>query len=121
MKIRGFVDPNGCPRIPFRSLEGEKFYPIVDTGFNGSLCLPKNLIKALNFQYVGTFEIELADGSKVPSPVYLGEILWFQKKTEVFAYETVSVEGLVGTQLLRSSYFEFDMDANFVMITRKQI
>lgn len=119
MKIKGFVDSHGSPRIPFQSLTGEKIYLVVDTGFNGSLCLPKNLIKELNFQYVGTFEIELADGSLVPSLLYSGEILWFQKKTEILAYETVSRDGLVGTDLLRGTYFELDMDDNVVMITRK--
>lgn len=119
MKIKGFVDANGCPRIPFQSLKGNKVYLVVDTGFNGVLCLPKTLIQELNFEYIGTHEIELADGSRVPSPVYSGEIIWFREKTEVLAYETVSTDGLVGTELLRKTFFELDIDANFVMITKK--
>lgn len=119
MKIKGFIDANFCPRIPFRSVSGEKLSLVVDTGFNGSLCLPKRLIKELNFQYVGTYEIELADGSRIPSPVYNGEILWFRKQMEVLAYETVSQDGLVGTALLRGTYFELDIDANLVLISKK--
>lgn len=97
MKIKGFVDDSGCPRIPFRSLEGEKWSLVVDTGFNGALCLPDHLIKHLEFSYAGTYEIELANGDRLDSKVYVGEILWFQKKTEVLAHETISREGLVGT------------------------
>lgn len=119
MKIKGFVDDHGCPRIPFQSLKGNKIYLVVDTGFNGVLCLPKTLIKELNLEYIGTHEIELADGSRVPSPIYSGEIIWFREKTEVLAYETASTDGLVGTDLLRGAYFELDVEANIVLISKK--
>lgn len=119
MKIRGFVDANCCPRISFRTLKGEKVYLVVDTGFNGSLCLSKNLIRELDFEYIGTYEIELADGSRIPSPVYAGDILWFGKKAEVLAHETVSTDGLVGTELLRGAYFELDIEAGLVLISTK--
>ena len=120
MKIKGYVDENRSPCIYFRSSQSEKYSLVVDTGFNGSLCLPKKLIKELNFQKIGTYEVELADGSIVPSPVYSGEIIWFRQKTEVIAHETVSHEGLIGTELLRGTYFELDIDANYVMITKKE-
>jgi len=119
MKIKGFVDDNFCPRIPFQSFHGKKLSLVVDTGFNGSLCLPKALIEELNFQPVGTYEIELADGSRIPSAIYAGEILWFRKKKEVLAHETVSQDGLVGTQLLRDTYVELDLSKGFVLITQK--
>lgn len=119
MKIKGFIDKSGCPRIPFRSIERGNLSLVVDTGFNGSLCLPKKLIQELSFNYVGTYEIELADGTRMTSRVYAGEILWFRKKTEVLAHETVSQDGLVGTELLRGAYFEMDIDKNLVLITQK--
>lgn len=119
MKIKGFVDSNFCPRIPFHSVKGEKIYLVVDTGFNGTLCLPKNLIKDLNFEPIGTYEIELADGSRIPSPVYAGEILWFRKKMEVLAHETLATDGLLGTQLLIGAYFELDIEDNVVLISQK--
>lgn len=119
MKIKGFVDSHFCPRIPFRSTKGEKVSLVVDTGFNGTLCLPKNLIKDLGFEHVGTYEIELADGSRIPSVVYAGEILWFRKRMEVLAHETIATDGLVGTQLLMGTYFELDVENNFVLISEK--
>lgn len=119
MKIKGFVDAHNCPRVPFQSLKGRKLSLVVDTGFNGALCLPLNLIKELGFENVGTYEIELADGSCIPSRIYSGDILWFRKKTPVIAHETVSQDGLVGTELLRGAYFELDIDDNLVMITSK--
>ncbi|MBI2341709.1 MAG: hypothetical protein HYY43_04720 [Deltaproteobacteria bacterium] len=119
MKIKGFVDVNLCPRIPFFSVKSEKLSLVVDTGFNGALCLPKHLLRDIGFEPIGTYEIELADGSCVPSAVYLGEILWFRRRTPVIAHETLSVEGLVGTELLRGSYFELDIEKNFVLITKK--
>jgi len=119
VKTKGFVDQNLCPRIPFLSIEGEKLSLVVDTGFNGALCLPRPLLKELNFEMIGTYEVELADGSCVPSAVYLGELLWFKKKTSVIAHETLSSEGLVGTELLRGCRFELEIDKNFVLIIKK--
>lgn len=119
MKIKGFVDETFTPRIPFRSLDGKTLSLVVDTGFNGELCLPRKLIKELNFKPVGTYEIELADGKCIPSSIYLGEILWFRRRTELLAHETLSPTGLVGTELLRGTFFELDMDDGLVMITEK--
>ncbi len=120
MKIKGFIDENRCPRIYFQSVTGHKVSLVVDTGFNGTLCLPKQLINELNFEFMGTYEIELADSSRVQSPIYSGEIIWFRKKREVIAYGTESSVGLLGTELLRGVYFELDIDKNFVMITEEQ-
>ena len=117
MKIKGFVDEHGCPRIFFQSITGQKLSLVVDTGFNGALCLPKYLIQELDLQHMGTYEIELADGSVVLSQIYSGEIIWFRKKKEIIAHATESKVGLVGTQLLHGVYFEMDIDKNIVMIT----
>lgn len=119
MKIKGFIDDNLSPRIPFRSSDGVTIHLVVDTGFNGALCLPLKLIRELKFVEVGSYEIELADGSKIASTVYSGEIIWFQKKLEVLAHATQARDGLLGTELLRGAYLELDIEANYVMITKK--
>lgn len=119
MKTKGFVDRNFCPRIPFLSVDGKKLSLVIDTGFNGALCLPRTLLKELNFEMVGTYEVELADGSCVPSSVFLGEILWFRKRTPIIAHETLSSEGLLGTELLKGCRFELEMDRDFVLVTKK--
>lgn len=72
----------------------------VDTGFNGELTLPRDIIEALALRLAGNRRAELADGTSVTLDVYLATVEWGDQKREVLALQT---EGgpLVGMALLR--------------------
>jgi clan AA aspartic protease len=119
MTLKGWVDDQLSPRIKIQVTEGRKLEPVVDTGFNGHLVIPKRHLKKLGFVYRGWRPVELADGSKIPSAFYEGTVFWFGKKRKVRVHPTKSEDALLGTQMLLGYVFECDIEGNYVAITKK--
>jgi clan AA aspartic protease len=73
----------------------------IDTGFNGDLVLPQQLIDDLDLVPSGTLKAILADGSEITLQRFTCLIDWFGKRREL---EVVANEGafpLLGVGLLR--------------------
>ena len=49
---------------------------VVDTGLEGFLALPPEMIRALELPYKGNRDIVLADGTQRTIPLYDGVVLW---------------------------------------------
>ncbi len=75
---------------------------VIDTGFNGTVCLPAHLATAIGMVRLGRSLATLADGTEADYEVFAGELEWF----EGFEYVIVTAVGdsvLLGmSQLLRS-------------------
>ncbi|MEM8944244.1 MAG: clan AA aspartic protease [Planctomycetota bacterium] len=72
----------------------------IDTGFNGDLVLPQQVIEDLELRPSGTLKAVLADGSEVALRRYTCTIAWFEHQREL---EVVANEGeypLLGVGLL---------------------
>jgi len=119
MRLEGTFDANRSPHLQIPMPRGALLDVVVDTGFNGSLCLPRGLLRKLGFRWIGTRLVELADGSRVVSQLYEGEILWFGQRRTVTALATRSAEGLLGTEMLHDVRLEMDLDENWVRLTWK--
>ena len=80
----------------------EKVEAVIDTGFNGYLTLPNDLINYLKFQIAGSRHVTLGDGNVVVLDMYLAKVLWHGQEREVLILEA---EGgpLVGMSLLYGS------------------
>jgi clan AA aspartic protease len=74
---------------------------VIDTGFNGSLTLPPEIIQALNLPWLYRQEGELADRSFHIFDVHEGAIIW-NDLTRVVEIEAASTEPLVGMELLEN-------------------
>jgi clan AA aspartic protease len=72
----------------------------VDTAFNGSLVLPRDIITRAGLQVESTAEAFLADGSKVELETYGCAIRWLGKTYETQVVANDSKFGLIGTELL---------------------
>ncbi len=119
MKLEGTFDANRSPHLQIPMPQGTFLDVVVDTGFNGKLCLPRALLKSYGFRWRGTRLVELADGARVVSQLYEGEILWFGREQTVTALATRSSEGLLGTEMLQGVRLEVDLDENWVRLTKK--
>ena len=77
----------------------EKVEAVIDTGFNGYLTLPNDLINYLKLQRAGSRHVTLGDGNVVVLDVYLAMVLWHGQQREVLA---VQADGgaLIGMSLL---------------------
>ena len=80
---------------------------VVDTGFNGFLTLPIDLLTALGASAAGTRRAELGDGNLVEMDVYFVKIKWHNEDREVLALQTEATP-LIGMSLLWGSRVSFD-------------
>jgi len=80
---------------------------VVDTGFNGFLTLPTDVLNTLRVSSVGTRRAELGDGHIVEMDVYLVMVKWRDETREVLALQANSTP-LVGMTLLWGSRVVFD-------------
>lgn len=72
---------------------------IIDSGFTGSLTLPRSVVASLGLVYQGFFPGLLADGSEQLFDLYSATVMWDRRRREV---EVVAAEGatLAGMSLL---------------------
>lgn len=77
----------------------ETIEAVIDTGFDGYLTLPRNMVKRLKLQPAGNRRATLGDGNTVVLDVYLANVLWHRNEREILVLQT---EGgpLVGMSLL---------------------
>lgn len=78
-------------RVPFKA--------VLDTGFNGYLTVPTDLLAELDAQQVGSRRVELGDGQQVDLDVYLTRVEWLGKEKEVLALAANTMP-LVGIRLV---------------------
>lgn len=71
---------------------------MIDTGFDGYVCLPTRLAVQLGLELIGEQLIELADGTQRNDLVFAGSVEFFGVKREIML--TSSEDALIGTSLL---------------------
>ena len=91
--------------------KGEDFSlrTILDTGFNGSFCLPKKFAKKTVIQPFGKEKFELADGTIIEEDVFLGEIIVNNQPIPVEMTLTESDTALMGMEILLDKVATFDL------------
>ena len=92
--------PNGQP---------ETVDAIIDTGFNGFLTLPKQLITSLMLPFVGTTRAALGDGKDVPMDVFEATVRWDEQERNVLILAAEGVV-LVGMSMLSGYRVTIDVE-----------
>lgn len=80
--------------------QSEDVTAIVDTGFDGHVCLPIRLAVQLGLELTGEQFVELADGSRRNELVFAASVELFGEVQEIELMLTESDEALIGTRLL---------------------
>ena len=93
---------------------------IIDTGFDGHLCLPTSLAVGLGLELSGQNEVELADGTRKMELVFAGTVRFLDDRRDVAIYLTDGDEALIGTRLLSDCRISIDFTTGKVQLTRKQ-
>lgn len=81
---------------------------VVDTGFDGELALPSELVQRLGHPYLGSTAATLANGSVVRLDYHEGRLLWHGRERAV-AVLASGGDPLVGVGLLRGSPLQIDV------------
>jgi clan AA aspartic protease len=101
--ITGFVNVEFEPIIPLsiRRADGKVFTQdvIVDTGFNGWLSLPPDLIAELNLRWKRRGRAILGDGSECVFNVYEAVVVWDDSLLTI-PVDEADAEPLVGMSLM---------------------
>jgi clan AA aspartic protease len=108
--ISGTVDSKLHARIPieFVAPTPMSIEAIVDTGFDGQLTLPHDVVHELALPKVGESRGSLADGTKLLFPMYKGTVAWHGDRVDVLIAATDGVP-LVGMALMRGSELHIEI------------
>jgi clan AA aspartic protease len=82
---------------------------VLDTGFDGALTLPPDIVTALGLPLLTWTQITVADGRSVVTPVYRATILWQGSKREVSVL-AIGQRPLMGTALLEGLKLTIEFD-----------
>ena len=112
------------PRIDllvFGSREQISISAIVDTGFDGYLCLPTSVAVRLGLELVSEGLIELADGRTQKQLVFLGTVEFMEEVQPVMIYLTDSEDALIGTRLLDDCVLTIDFPRRSIELKRNPV
>lgn len=120
--IDGIIRPTGTPVVSLKVLgtRGEiTVEGVLDTGFDGFLCLQIPLAVALGLELIDVIRVELADGTIIEDDlVFAGQAEWDGAVMRVPIVLTRSEDALIGTAFLKGHVVQLDYKANTVRIER---
>ena len=122
MEIAGYISNKGEPviNIMVKGLRTRtEIEVIIDTGFNGYLCLPTEIAVQLGLELCAVEKYELADGTIKRANVFMGSIIWFNEEEKSNIILTDSGQALIGTSLLQDKRLKIDFMNNKVTIQIK--
>ena len=96
-----------------------KINGILDTGFDGKICLPIEIAVDLGLELVTHELVELADGTKKDELVFGGRVRFLGNKRPARIFLTTSEDTLIGTGLLKNCRALIDFDTGNVRIRKR--
>lgn len=91
----------------------EEVEAVIDTGFNGFLTLPSQVIRILTLPFIGNRRVILADGRSVVLDLYLTTVLWNEREREVLVLQAEGDPRLNPLQWQTSSCLHAGIGHNF--------
>ena len=117
MKVEGYIDDYGQARVNV-AVSGRKMEitvsPVIDTGFDGDICLPLQVAIQLGLELSGSIKVELADGSIKRELVFSGVTKFGEEARKARITLTESKDALMGTKMF--SYLEIDFEGKKVRL-----
>lgn len=92
---------------------------ILDTGFNGEFCLPRQYAQEAQLEYLGEVKAELADGDWIIEEVYLGTILVNNQPHLVEMTLTDSATAVLGMAMLLEQEAIFNLHTMTIRVSWK--
>jgi Predicted aspartyl protease len=92
---------------------------ILDTGFDGYICLPITTAVTLGLELIDLQTSELVDGTILEDePIFSGKIEWDGEVIETYIVLTKSADTLLGTALLRGMEVRMNYSTREVVIEK---
>ena len=121
--IEGIIRETGTPILALKIIgKGEAEVTvegILDTGFDGFLCLPIPLAVSLGLELIDVTRTELADGTVAEDElVFAGQAEWDGTVMDVDILLTRSGDVLIGTAFLKEYLVQLDYKAHTIRIEK---
>jgi clan AA aspartic protease len=117
-EIRGRLYSRNEPCIDLVFASNNKSYEfLIDTGFNGSLCIPRDLAIELNLQIDDEVPYYGIGGTEHIAEISYLELFWFEQIIEVSVLINDGQDFLLGTQLLENKELYINFKTGEVLIT----
>lgn len=112
--LKGRITANLEPMLDDLSILGTNgaaisFDAILDTGFNGSLVLPRKIGRRARLTPFNRTQYQLADGSIVQDILYRGTLQVAGRRIDVLLSLTDAQMGLVGMEIITGRVATFDL------------
>jgi clan AA aspartic protease len=117
--MTGYVDRYLQPKVRLAVKGLRQTLPIevvVDTGFNGDLCLPIPFAIQLGLELCADREFELADGSIRQELIFIGQAVLENEERDVLISLTHSADALLGCGLLKGQKLEIGFESKTLNI-----
>ena len=119
MRNLSYIDEYGQAVVEV-VIKGSRTYitgkAIIDTGFDGDICLPVHLAIQLGLELESIQVVELADGSRKNELVFTGSVTLNGEEKEIEILLTNSKDTLLGTGLLYEKVLKIDFISGTVEI-----
>ncbi len=88
-------------RLPVQAANGreQEIEAVLDTGFNGSLTLPSEVIASLGLPWRTRASVMLANGTEDPCDIYTATVIWDGRQRNILV-EAADTDPLIGMALL---------------------
>ncbi|MGK7926962.1 MAG: aspartyl protease [Spirulina sp.] len=94
---------------------------MLDTGFSGGLALDLQDLEGLDYQYIGTQDMQLAKGEKVEFSLYFGKLYLDEREFEILIHAALGVpEVLLGRQWLIDRRLTVEMRSQLLTLEESQ-
>lgn len=115
---KGFVNEYSEAVLSVQLVNGSNIECLLDTGFNGSLLLPRKFVEDNSLTLVGRESVVMVEQNTIEGDVVAGEINWLGEKSLVRVLISETEEALIGTRMLVDSVLEIDYKNKTVKITK---
>lgn len=117
--IKGHINNQLEPIIKISIAFDDKlmeFNAVIDTGFNGFISIPHQIINKTAWQFIGYESFELASGEIIRDKVYLGDIYLGNNKRYLYILSNKTKDILIGSKLLIDKILTINFKTKIVKI-----
>ncbi|MGI8641229.1 MAG: hypothetical protein ACR2MG_14935 [Pyrinomonadaceae bacterium] len=115
---KGVVNENLEAILQIRLLNGAMIDCVLDTGFNGSLLLPREFAEENSMLFLGPEKIMLVEEISAEIETALVKIDWLGEEISIRIFVSETDDALIGTEMPVDSILEIDYKNQTVKITK---
>ncbi len=116
--VRCLVNENLEAVLRVRLTNGATIECVLDTGFNGSLLLPREFVEINAMLFVGREKVMMVEEISTEIDTAIAEVNWLDEEFSIRIFISETDESLIRTQMLANALLEIDYKNQTVKITK---